>query len=116
MCHFCLRLWLFDMAPQSGQGKKESVIWAVVQLGFLASEAARCFHVSEMSARRWVQNYQRSGNFGRKAGSGGWKISTPEQDARLEGEGNPFHTAFTLKVVVKFSRPRAEREKMFKGR
>ena len=104
MCHFCLRLWLFDMAPQSGQGKKESVIWTVVQLGFSASEAARHFNVSERSARRWVQNYHRLGNFGRKAGSGSWKISMPEQDARLvaEVERNPFHTTATLKAVVNF--------------
>ena len=42
-----------------------------------------------------MQNYRLSGNFGRKAGSGNWKISTPEQDARLvaEVDGNPFHTA-----------------------
>ena len=92
------------MAPHSGQGKKESVIRAVVQLGFSASEAARRFHVAERSARRWVQNYQRSGNFGRKAGSGSWKISTPEQDARLvaEVERNPSHTAASLKAVVNF--------------
>ena len=92
------------MAPQSGQGKKENVIRVVVQLVFSASEAARRFHVSERSARRWVQNYQRSGNFGRKAGSGNWKISTPEQDARLvaEVERNPFHTAATLKAIVNF--------------
>ena len=57
MCHFCPRLWLFDMAPQSGQGKKESVIRAVIQLGFPASKAARCFHISGRTARRWVQNY-----------------------------------------------------------
>ena len=67
MCHFCLRFWLFDMASQSGQGKKESVIQRVVQLGFSASEAARSFHVSERLAWRWVQNYRRSGNFGQKA-------------------------------------------------
>ena len=82
---------------------KESVIRAVIQLCFSASEAARRFHVSERSARRWVQNYRRSGNFGgRKAGSGSWKISTPEQDARLVAEiqRNPFHTSATLKAVV----------------
>ena len=92
------------MAPQSDQGTKESVIRAVVQLGFSASEAARRFHVSERSVRWWVQNYQRSGNFGRKAGSASWKISIPEQDARLvaEVERNPFHTADNLKAVVNF--------------
>ena len=92
------------MAPQSGQGKKESVIRTVVQLGFSASEAARRFHVSEMTALTWVQNYRRLGIFGHKAGSGRWKISTPEQDARLvaEVERNPFHTAATLKVAVNF--------------
>ena len=44
------------------------------------------------------------GNFDRKAGSGRWKISTPEQDARLVAavEGNPFHTAATLKVLLIF--------------
>ena len=71
------------MAPQTGQGKKERVKRAVIQLGFQASEAARRFHVSGRRARRWVQNYRRSGIFGHKAGSGRWKISTPEQDARL---------------------------------
>ena len=92
------------MAPQSGQGKKESVIRAVVQLGFAASKASRRFHVPERSARRWAQNYQRSGNFGRNDGSVSWKISTAEQDARLvaEVERNPFHTAATLKAVVNF--------------
>ena len=51
-----------------------------------------------------MQNYRRSGIFDRKAGSGRWKISTPEWDARLvaEVEGNPFHTAATLKAVVNF--------------
>ena len=41
-----------------------------------------------------MQNYRRLGNFDRKAGSGSWKISTPEQDARLVAkvERNPFHT------------------------
>ena len=38
------------MAPQSGQGKKESVIWAVIQLGFPGSEAARHFHISGRKA------------------------------------------------------------------
>ena len=94
------------MAPQSGQGKKESVglIRTVVQLGFLASEAAKRFHVSEMTALRWVQNDRRSEMFGRKAGSSRWKISTPQQDARLvtEVERNPFHTAASLKAVVNF--------------
>ena len=76
----------------------------MVQLGFSASEAAMSFHVSESSARRWVQNYRRSGNFGQKAGSGSWKISTPEQDARLvaEVDRNPFHTAASLKAIVNF--------------
>ena len=67
MCRFCLRLWLFDMAPQSGQGKKESVIRIVVQFGFSTYEAARRSHVSEMTALKWVKNYRRSGIFGRKA-------------------------------------------------
>ena len=58
----------------------------MVQLGFSASEAARRFHVSEMTALTCVQNYRRSGIFGRKAGSGRWKISTPEQNARLVAE------------------------------
>ena len=76
----------------------------MVQLGCSASKAARHFHVSERSARRWVHNYRRSGNFGRKAGSGIWKISTPEQYARsvAEVEMNPFHTAATLKAVFNF--------------
>ena len=81
---------------------KESVIRALIQLGSSASEAARRFHVSESSARRWVQNYQRSGNVGRKSGSGRWKISTLEQDDRLvaEVERHPVHTAASLKTVV----------------
>ena len=76
----------------------------MVQVGFSASEAARRFHVSERSAQRCVQNYQRSGNFGRKSGSGSWKISTPEPDARLvtEVERNAFHTTASLKAVVYF--------------
>ena len=51
-----------------------------------------------------MQNYQRSGNFDRKAGSGSWKISTPEQDARLvaEVERNPFNTAASLNAVINF--------------
>ena len=51
-----------------------------------------------------MQNYQRLGSFGRKAGSGSWKISTPEQDARLvvEVERTPFHEAAILKAVVNF--------------
>ena len=51
-----------------------------------------------------MQNYRRSGIFGRKAGTGKWKISTPEQDARLvaEVERNPFHTAASLKAVDHF--------------
>ena len=84
--------------------KKESVIRTVVKLGFSASEAPRRFHVSERTALRWVQNYRRSGIFGRKARSGRWKISTPEQDARLvaEVERNSFHTAASLKAVFNF--------------
>ena len=58
------------MAPQSGQGKKESVIRVVIQFDFSASEAARRFHVSGRTTRRWVQNYRPSGIFDRKAGSG----------------------------------------------
>ena len=51
-----------------------------------------------------MQNYRRTVNFGRKAGRGSWKISTPEQDARLvaEVERTPFHTPATLKAVVNF--------------
>ena len=92
------------MAPPSGQGKKESIIRAVVQLGFSASEAARRFQVSERSAWRWVQNYQSSGNFCRKAGSGRRKTSTSQQDVRLVAvvERNPLHTAATLKALVNF--------------
>ena len=76
----------------------------MVQLSFSSSQAARRFHVSERTARRWVENYRRSGNFGPKAGSGSWKISTPEQDARLvaEVERNPIHTAANLKAAVNF--------------
>ncbi|KAJ4426984.1 hypothetical protein ANN_26783 [Periplaneta americana] len=85
-------------------GTKESVLRAVIHLGFSASEADRRFNVSERTARRWVQNYQRSAIFGRKSGSGRRKIFTPQQDARLvaEVERNPFHTAATLKAVVNF--------------
>ena len=92
------------MAPQSGQGKKESVVRNVIQLCFSASKAVGYFHVSERTTLRWVQNYRRSGIFGRKAGSGRWKISTPEQDARLvtEAEGNSFHTAASVKAIVHF--------------
>ena len=45
-----------------------------------------------------------SGIFGRKAGSGRWKILTTEQDARLvaEVEWNLFHTTASLKAVVNF--------------
>ncbi|KAJ4437460.1 hypothetical protein ANN_17604 [Periplaneta americana] len=80
---------------------KESIIRAVLHLGFSASEAGRRFIVSERTAQRWVQNYQRSTIFGRKAGSGRRKISTPQQDARLvaELERNPYHTGATLKAV-----------------
>ena len=93
------------MVPQSGQGKKESVIRPVIHLAFSASEAARRFHVSGRTARRCVQNYRRSGIFYRKSENDRWKISTPDQDARLvaEVEGNPFHNAATLKAVVHFS-------------
>ena len=51
-------------------------------------------------------NYRGSGIFGREAGSGRWKISTREQEARLvaEVEWNPFHTAAGLKAVVNFPR------------
>ena len=72
----------------------------MVQFGF----SARHFHVSERTALTWVQNYRRSGIFGQKAGHGRWKISTPEQDARLvaEVERNPFHTTASLKAVVNF--------------
>ena len=51
-----------------------------------------------------MKNYRRSGIFDREAGSGRRKIPTPEQDAGLvaEVEGNPFHTAATLKAVVNF--------------
>ncbi|KAJ4446693.1 hypothetical protein ANN_13390 [Periplaneta americana] len=68
------------------------------------SDQCRRFNVSERTARRWMQNYQRSAIFGRKAGSGRRKISTPQQDTRLvaEVERNPFHTAATLKAVVNF--------------
>ena len=60
-----------------------------------------------------MQNYRRSRIYGRKAGSGICKISTPEQDARLVAkvERNTFHTAATLKAVVNFPGHAKDREK-----
>ena len=65
-----------------------------------------------------MQNYRRSGNLGRKSGSGSWKISTPEQDARLmaEVERNPFQTAATLRAVVNLAGHEQTVRNRFKGR
>ena len=81
-----MRLLLFDMAPQSGQGKEESIVWAVIQLGFPASEAAKRSHVSGRTARRWVQNYRCSGILTEKLGVVVGKFNT-RTGRQISGSG-----------------------------
>jgi len=71
---------------------------------FSASTAGDLYVVPKSTARTWIQKYRRGGPFGRRRGSGLWRISSPVQVAALvaEAQKDPFITVRDLKAATDF--------------
>lgn len=67
-------------------------------------QAAANLGVPRQTARRWWQQYQIQGDVRRRPGSGGLRVSTPQQDAALvdEARTDPFQTSSQLVAALQF--------------
>ena len=62
------------------------ILFANTSSLFRASIAGDLYVVLKSSARAWIQKYRRGGPFGRRRGSGLWRVSSPVQVVALVAE------------------------------
>ena len=69
-----------------------------------ASTAGEQYGIPMSTARELLRKYRRDGQFGRRKGTGLWRVSSPVQDAALvaEAEKKPFSVQGTLKLLLAF--------------
>ena len=82
----------------------ERVIALAEKGGLSASTAGEQYGIPMSTARELLRKYRRDGQFGRRKGTGLWRVSSPAQDAALvaEAERNPFFNARDLKAATGF--------------
>jgi transposase-like protein len=101
--------------PHHNQSIRERVISLVEEGNLTAAEAGRRYGVPDRTARRWIERYLVSGETGRRAGTGFWRVSPQSKDARLvdEARENSFLNSVQLKRNTAFPGcPRTVRNRM----
>jgi transposase-like protein len=98
--------------PHHNQSFRERVIALVEEGNLSAAEAGRRYGVPDRTARRWFERYQETST---RAGTGFWRVSSQDEDARLvdEAQENPFLNFVQLKRNTAFPGcPRTVRNRM----
>jgi hypothetical protein len=71
---------------------------------FSGSTAGDLYVVPKSTAKAWIQKYRRDGPFGRRRGSGLWRVSSPVQVVALvaEAQKDPFFSVQAIKAASDF--------------